>query len=204
MRTLQVLQALGRPFFCTIMTRLALLFLILLCSGYTTAQAQSPIANRVKAMAKQLPPSAQVVAKYTDNHRHGLYYIQDNRLFFADAETSRRSEVNFATEAYSKILSCWLSPDSNFIFIVVDRGSYASFYLDDGQELWRYDVRRKSPMNVGQGFKIVRQSGSIVISKASRCLNPDAPQSRQHWMAQDHYYDLYGKIIWAKDEYRVK
>jgi len=22
-------------------------------------------------------------------------------------------------------------------------------------------------------------------------------------MAQDHYYDLYGNIIWAKDEYKI-
>lgn len=166
--------------------------------------AQTPVANRVNAMAKSLAPQAKVVAKYTDNHRHCLYFTQADRLYRYDVETSRREDVNFTTDAYARILATWLSPDGNFFFIAVDRGANADFYLDDGQELWRYDSRKKTSYKVGQGFKIRREKESFVISRASRSLNPDAPQSKQQWMAQDHYYDLFGKVIWAKEEYRVK
>jgi hypothetical protein len=177
------------------------LLLLLWCCAVT---AQTPVANRIKAMTEALPKSAVVVAKYTDNARHCLYYILHNRLFCYDVLTDKSKEVNLVSSSYMRIITSWLSPDGNFFFVAVDRGSFAKFYLDDGQELWRYDSFTHRPLKVGQGFSIERQKGCFIIKRASRCLNPQAAQSRQHWMAQDHYYDLYGKNIWAKDEYQVR
>ncbi len=195
--------ACGRPFSVHIL-RLHHLISLLLLWTLTPAVAQTPVANRVNAMAKSLAPLAQVVAKYTDGHRHCLYFTQANRLYRYDVVTNRREDVSFAIKPYVKIMATWLSPDGNFIFIAIDRGANADFYLDDGKELWRYDSRKQTSYKVGQGFRIWREKGCFVISRASRSLNPDAPQSKQQWMAQDHYYDLFGKVIWAKEEYRVR
>lgn len=166
--------------------------------------AQTPVANRVKAVVKHLPKSAVVVAKYTDNHRHSLYYIYNNRLYFYDVLTGRKDDVVFTTDSYTKILSSWLSPDGNFFFIAIDRGAFAHFYLDDGQELCRYDSRTKRYTKVGQGYHIEKQKGCYVIKRASRCLNPKAPQHHQKWMGREHYYDLYGMVIFIKDEFPIK
>jgi hypothetical protein len=179
----------------------SLLVALLLC---TTAYSQTPVANRIKAMVRSLPSEAIVVAKYTDNHRHCLYYIEGNRLFCYDVMVNRREEVHFANGSYDKILSAWLSPDGNFFFIAVDKGNLVNSYMDCGQELWRFDSRTKRTYKVGVGFKIEHRKKCIVIKRGSRCLNPSAPPSRRRWMAQDHFYDPYGKVIWAKEEYEVK
>ena len=182
--------------------RLAIFFLLLTVS--VLAHAQSPLANRVKAYARHLPENAKLVAKYTDRMRHCVYYTIDNRLYCYDAVTNRSEDINFANKSYHQILATWWSPDGNFLLITIDKGSFSTFYLDDGQELWRYDTRKKTPLKIGQGFAIKRQKGCFVIKRASRCLNPKAERSLQQWMGQDHYYDLYGKTIWAKEEYRIK
>lgn len=57
--------------------------------------AQTPLANRVKAMARHLPAGAEVVSKYTDNHRHCLYYTLYNRLFRYDVVTNKSVGVEF-------------------------------------------------------------------------------------------------------------
>ncbi len=165
--------------------------------------AQTPVANRVKAVVAHLPRQASVVAKYTDVYRHCLYFTMANRLYQYDVLTDRQHDVSFTGNSYAHIITTWLSPDGNFFFIAVDRGNLSSFYLDDGQEVWRYDSRKHKTKKIGQGFCIEVQKGCIVIKRASRCLNPDAAPKHQQWMAQDHYYDLYGNIIWAKDEYKV-
>lgn len=166
--------------------------------------AQTPVANRIKGLIKTLPAGSTVVAKYTDNHRHCLYYVSGHRLYCYDVLTGQREDVNFSNSSYTHILSTWLSPDGNFFFVAVDKGSLSPFYLDSGQELWRYNSRTKRSFKVGQGYYIERHKEAIVIKRASRCLNPNAPQSHQRWMGQDHYYDLYGKVIFAKEEFEIK
>lgn len=184
--------------------RLRFVFLFLTLLSHTVAYSQTPVANRVKAVAGSLKKDAVVVAKYTDNHRHCLYYIEGDRLFCYDVMTNRREEIHFANSSYDKILSAWLSPDGNFFFIAVDKGTPANFYMDCGQELWRFDSRTKRTYKVGVGFRIERRKDNIVIMRGTRCLNPSAPPSRRRWMAQNHFYDLYGKVMWAQEEYEVK
>ena len=192
------------PILIKYILRLRFVFLFLTLLLHTMAYSQTPVANRVKAVAKSLQNDAVIVAKYTDNHRHCLYYIEGDRLFRYDVMTNRREEVHFTNSSYDSILSAWLSPDGNFFFIAVDKGTLVNFYMDCGQELWRFDSRTKRTYKVGVGFKIERRKGCIVIKRGNRCLNPSAPPSHRQWMAQDHFYDLYGKVIWAKDEYKVK
>lgn len=165
--------------------------------------AQTPVANRVKAVVAHLPCQARVVAKYTDVYRHCLYFTMANRLYQYDVLTDRQHDVPFTGNSYAHIITTWLSPDGNFFFIAVDRGNLASFYLDDGQEVWRYDSRKRKYKKIGQGFCVEVQKGCIVIKRASRCLNPNATPKHQQWMAQGHYYGLYGNIIWTKDEYKI-
>lgn len=169
-----------------------------------TCKAQTPVANRVKAFARSLNHEAHVVAKYTDNRRHCLYYTSGNRLFRYDVLTDEKTEVNFSTNSYAKILSTWLSPDGNYIFIAIDKGILAESYLINGQELWRYDSNGLKSKLIGSGFAIESKPKCIVIKKATRCLNPQAPADKQHWMAKNHYFNVDGTIIWAKEEYKIK
>ncbi len=167
-------------------------------------EAQKPIINRVSAAAKALTPKATQVARYKDGARHGMYYILQHRLYFYDVLTNMTREVNFTTSSYDKILTSWLSPDGNFFYLAIDRGSMVNDYMDGGQELWRFDSRTKRYTKIGQGFSIRHNKSCIWIKRATRCLNPSAKKTERRWMAQDHYYDSYGKVIWAKDEYEVK
>jgi hypothetical protein len=192
-----------RPYFINLQLRQRFHLLVVSLFSMIMAYSQTPVANRVKGVVKSLPKTSVVVAKYTDNQRHCLYYTDSNRLFCYDVISNRREETVFSNTSYNKILSTWLSPDGNFIFIAVDKGNLATSYMDAGQELWRYDSRNKRFIKVGVGFNIERKKGCIVIKRGTRCLNPSAPPDKQRWMAQNHFYDLYGKVIWAKDEYEV-
>lgn len=166
--------------------------------------AQTPVANRVKAVVKSLPAQAQVVAKYTDNQRHCLYYTLRNRLFRYDVKTDKREEISFSPNPYSSIITTWLSADGNAFFIALDRKNLVSFYLDNGQELWRYDSHTKQPKRIGVGFSISHLGERITIKRASRCLNPQAAQSRQRWMVCDHHYDGNGTPLGKGEEYKLK
>lgn len=181
---------------------LILLLTALLTVG--TAKAQTPVANRVKAVVSQLPEQASVVAKYTDVRRHCLYYTLRNRLYLYDVIKNKRSEVHFTDKSYKRIFATWLSPDGNYLFIAVDRGSLSLFYLNDGQQLWRYDSNTHRTLKVGQGFSIARRKGCFKIKQAWRCLNPNAQQRYQQWTARDHYYDPYGNVIFALGEYKIE
>ena len=191
---------------CANISTLKHLFLIIayLLVAHADAGAQTPIANRVKAVIKSLPTQAQVVAKYTDNQRHCLYYTLRNRLFRYDVKTNKREEISFSPNPYSSIIATWLSTDGNAFFIATDRKNLVSFYLDNGQELWSFDSHTKRPKRVGVGFSISRSGERITIKRASRCLNPQAAQSRQHWMVCDHHYDGNGTPLGKGDEYKLK
>ena len=165
--------------------------------------AQTPVANRIKAVIGHLPKDVTVVAKYTDNTRHSLYYILHNRLYRFDVLANTNEDVSFANEGYSRILASYLSPDDTFIFVAVDRGQLATFYPEDGQVLWRIDSRTRRTQRIQSGFKIEKQKDSFVVKKVCRCLNPKALPLQQKWMARNHYYDAYGKILSVKEEYRI-
>jgi len=169
-----------------------------------TAAAQTPVANRVKAMEKTLQKGAESVAKYTDNKRHCLYYTFHNRLYRYDVMTNKRENVEFATDAYNKIKATMLSPDGNFVFVIVDRGDLANFYLSDGQQLWRIDSRNLKSTKIGEGYDIKKNDKDFVIKKAHRCLNPNASRNAQKWTARDHHFDLTGHVLFASDEYKIK
>lgn len=184
-----------------LLRRLTLAILSLMLSF--GAMAQTPVANRIKAVIKHLPAGAQVVAKYTDNRRHCVYYTLRNRLFCYDVMTTHAVETFFSTDSYAHITATWLSPDGNFFFITVDKGNLAQFYLNDGKVLWRFDSRTQRAKKIGQGFDISHKPNGIIIKSAARCINPEAPQDRQHWTAQDHQYDNYGKNLNLGDEYQI-
>ncbi len=181
---------------------LIVLWTVLLSS--LLAAAQTPVANRVKAVIRHLPREAAVVAKYTDNARHSLYYTLHNRLYRFDVLKNTNEDITFADEGYSRILATYLSPDGNFVFIAVDRGSLANFYPDDGQVLWRIDSRTRKPLRIQSGFKVEKQKSCFVVRKAYRCLNPKALPQQQKWTARNHYYDLFGTVLFAKEEYPIK
>lgn len=172
--------------------------------SFGNSQAQTPVANRVKAVVKFLPSSATVIAKYTDNERHCLYFHQNNRLYRYDVVSNKKTEVNFSPKSYGKILSAWISPDGRYIFIAIDRGSLVKSYPIDGQSLWRYDSKSLQSSLIGEGYYIEHNNDNIIIKKGTRCLNPNAPASKRKWMAQDHYYENDGRVLYTKDEYKVK
>ncbi len=166
--------------------------------------AQTPIANRVKAVVRRLPAHAEVVAKYTDVSRHCLYYTNQNRLFRYDVRNNSREEVTFTTRSYATILATWLSSNGTGFFVAVDRKGMVPLYLDNGQELWFYDSHTRKSKLIGEGYSIIRTRDKITIRRASRCLNPSASRERQQWMIRDHHYDNNGTPLGKSDEYRMK
>lgn len=181
-----------------------LVFLLLFIGLTMPSNAQTPIANRVHAMAKAMEKKVKVVAKYTDNERHSLYYVARHRLYRWDALTNATQEVSFANNSYDTIIEAWISPDGNIIIVGVDRKSQTTQPLKNGQQVWKLDTRTGQNDLVGEGFSIERRKDCYVVKQATRCINPDALPERQRWMAKDHYYYLDGKVIWSKEEYEIK
>lgn len=186
------------------MKRYTLLYICLLLAAWTSVEAQTPVANRMKALEAHLPKTAKVVGRYSDNRIHALIFFQANRLFSYDVLNDRNREINFSTTGYSRIIRADLSPHSKYVMVVVDRQGLTDNYLDDGQELWRIDPLTHKSQLVGGGGRIERTVQNYIITKASRCLNPAAPKERQRWMVSDHIYELDGRVDYAKDEYLWK
>lgn len=171
---------------------------LLSCAGLS---AQTPVANRVHAAAKSLSRKAGVVAKYTDNRRHCLYFTENNRLFCFDVLKNRKSVVNFTTESYDRILASRLSPDGNFIFLLIEGKKSSPYALENNQTLWKYDSMKKKAERIGEGFGVSWDKKHIIIKKVMRCLNPYDPPERQRWMARNYHFDLFGKNLQVGDEY---
>lgn len=166
-------------------------------------QAQTPIANRVKAMAKHLPEGANVIAKYTDNKRHCLYYGLHNRLFRYDVIKNKSENVEFSSSGYARMLNTFVSPKGDFIFVVVAKIQDETTKPYDNEELWRYDSHSKKSSKIGSGFKVEKRKDYFVIKKVSKKKDSIHLMTRQRWTAKDYYFDLDGHIIWGKDEYQI-
>lgn len=171
-----------------------------------TASAQTPVANRVHTSASNLPANSRIVAKYTDNKRHCLYYCINERLYRYDVVNDKNQETCFSDKAYKSINNTFLSStDSRYIFIDIDLGRRHGNEPGTTHELWRIDTFTNKSTKIGSGCKISRHKDSLVITAFSRCCNPDAPVARQKWMVRDHYYYLEdGKTIFAKEEHQYR
>ncbi len=185
---------------------LYILTLILTISvSHPTTSAQTPVANRVRASAANLPANSRIVAKYTDNKRHCLYYCVNGRIYRYDVITDKNHEICFSNKAYRNINNTFLSTDSHYIFVDIDLGQRHGNEPGTTHELWRIDTFTNRYTRIGSGYKISRHKDSLVITAFSRCCNPNDPVTRQKWMVRDHYYYLEdGKTIYAKEEYQYR
>ncbi|MBQ6651866.1 MAG: hypothetical protein IJM81_00515 [Prevotella sp.] len=171
--------------------------------------AQTPIANRVRGMEKSLPKEAFVIARYTDDRRHCLYYKIGDRLFKYDVLDGIKTDLTISPSGYTRIINIWINDNHRYLIVAIDRRGLTETYLENGQELWRIDTYSGRRMKIGTGYKIalrgekpwLKQS-HYIISKASRCLNPKEPMKERNWMIRDHYFDMEGLPITITDEYR--
>lgn len=178
---------------------------ILVCMMYHhTTFAQTPVANRVKAAAKSLGKNTQVVAKYTDDKRHALYYTYNNRLYKYDVITNQKTDINFTNKTYDTIENTWLTPNGDCILISVDRRTQATQSMEDGKQLWKYNTFDNSSTFIGEGFEINMKADCIEIKKGTRYISNKTPTKGGYWMARNHYYYKDGNVIYSKEEYKVK
>jgi len=176
---------------------------VLLCLALS-AKAQTPVANRVRAMAARLPEGCKVVAKYTDDKRHCLYYTAHNRLYRYDVLTNKNHEVRFTTEAYSHILNTYITEQGAYVFVCVEKDLHPKEPPENVQELWRISSNDRRNKKIGEGFAIEKRPGCFIIKKVSKRIEPTSGRKKTRWMVQDHYYYLDGRTIWAKEEYEYK
>ncbi len=186
------------------MTLRRLKTLILFPFVSTILSAQTPIANRVNVAAGHLPKDASVVARYTDNKRHSLYYVRKDKLYCLDVVLNINEELNFTPHKYAKILSSSLSPDGEYMFICLDKGNKSGWALEDRFELWRINSYDRKSARIASGFTIDRTKEGFLLRETSRCLNPKAPKSRQRWMVRDHHFNMTGKATHTLAEYEYR
>ena len=171
------------------------------------ANAQTPVADRVRAAIKRLPTSIKVVAKYTDNARHCLYYILDHRLYCLDVIRNKNEEVDFP-ESYLKILDCYLIHKSKLLFVSIDRGSLSKTYAVDGQKLYMINPLTRRIKEIGSGYSIekgtLKGNECFCVSKAHKCLNPNAVIEKQQWIAREHFYGADGSVLYAGKEFKIR
>jgi len=175
-----------------------------------TAAAQSPIANRVKGVAMSLPKGSHEIARYTDERRHCLYYLRNDRIYKYDVIEGTNLDITISPEGYTKLLNVWLSSNKRYLFVAIDRKDLVNTYLEKGQELWRIDSYNGRRRKIGTGYRIrLRRENKYVekphfiISKASRCLNNKEALEYKNWMVRDYYFDFSeGGSFYTSDEYR--
>lgn len=171
------------------------------------AQAQTPVADRIRAAIKHLPKNIEVVAKYTDNQRHCLYYILDHRLYCLDVIKNKNEEVRFS-ESYLKILDCYLVKKGKLLFVSIDRGSLSKTYAVDGQKLYMINPLNRKIKEVGSGYSIkkstIKGNECFSIKKAHKFLNPNKVIKDQQWIAKEHFYSIDGAILYAGDEFKIR
>lgn len=114
--------------------------------------AQTPIANRIKTAALHLPKTASVLAKYTDNKRHCLYYILQNKIYCFDVVLNINEVLDFTQKPYKKIIASSISPDGNYMLICLDRGEQKNAMHTNRFELWRINSHNKNFQYIANGF----------------------------------------------------
>lgn len=173
----------------------------------TSALAQTPVANRVKAVIKHLPQKAEIVAKYTDNDRHCLYYLLDHRLYCYDVIKDKNGEVSFG-ENYLKVEHCYVISQGKMLFVSVDRGSLSKTYAKDGKRLYMINPLTRRIKTVGSGYDITKTTHDgnecFSVKTADGLLNPDASADRQQWIAREHFYDIDGSALSVGKEYKIR
>ena len=178
---------------------LCLLFIMCTCLA-----AQTPVANRVRVAARHLPQGATVLAKYTDNQRHCLYYIQGEKIFCLDVVLNINEELDFNQRTFKKVVSTSISNGGDYMFVVLDRGENTGWALEQRYELWRIDSKNRHFTPLGQGFKIEKTKEGYVLSQTVKCLNPRAPRTQQRWMVREQDYDEKGKPLPPQKPYEMK
>lgn len=171
------------------------------------SDAQTPVADRIRAAVKHLPASIEVVAKYTDNARHCLYYILDHRLYCLDVIKNKNKEVDFP-ESYLKILNYYLIHKGKLLFVSIDRGSLSKTYAVDGQKLYMINPLTRRIKEVGSGYSIekstLKGNECFCIKKAHKCLNPNEVIEKQKWVAREHFFSTDGSVLYAGKEFKIR
>lgn len=178
-------------------------FLFAFILGFQVLFAQTPIANRVRMAAKKLPEKSEIVAKYTDNKRHSLYYIFENRLYCVDVYKNRIREVQFSNRNYERIRSWRISPSAAYMLFIVDKGRQHR-NENDRFELWRLNSFDRKSKCLDTGYRITRSNEEYIVTKRLNVINPDAPKKNRKWLLQDYSYDMEGNTLFRKEAYKEK
>ena len=187
----------------SVLRRIMVLTILPLYSSFILAQ--TPIANRVKVAARSLPESASVIAKYTDNDRHSLYYTKENKIFCLDVVLNINEELDFTSHGYDKILATYISPGGEFMLFCIDKGQKdTNDILEERYELWQVNSNNRAFKCIASGFTIEKSKDGFTLRKKSKCLNPKAPKAQQRWMVRDHQFDHSGNPTLTQDEYEFK
>lgn len=128
-------------------------------------KAQTPVAIRVKAIIKTLPSSAVIVAKYTDNDRHSLYYILNQRLYIYDVLENRNTELTFTEKEYRDISKSFISPDGHEVFIVTTDINNIDHNNNNDNTLWKINSKNKKAIKLYQGEEIIKTKKNILIKR---------------------------------------
>lgn len=163
--------------------------------------AQTPIANRINVAARHLPKGAVVIAKYTDNERHCLFYYNENRIYCLDVILNINEQLNFAPKDDEQILTTYLSSDRRQMLFCSDSGNNKNDVIKERFQLWSIDSYNRQFKKIAKGFTIDKTREGFTIRRRSRCINPQAPKAHQRWMVQDLQFDLNGRLVKTGQEY---
>lgn len=164
-------------------------------------KAQTVVANRVKAAASSLPNDCRIVAKYTDNQRHCLYYIANDRLYKYDVLTNKNSDIRFSPNAYSRIIKTYVTENGDYLFVCVDKDLNAKEPPENVQELWRVNPSNNRSIKIGEGFSIKRVKDGFVIKELVDKKTSRSGDENSQWTVRDHHFYADGQSKWAEEEY---
>jgi len=177
---------------------------LILCTFVSIALAQTPIANRVKSVVQHLPQKAAIVAKYTDNDRHCLYYIYNGRLYKYDVVKNANDEVDFTTRGYRSIDNAFIEENGAYLFIITETTRRNQEEPINRKDLWRIDTMKGKAKKIDSGFSVKRKKEGFEVKRADDCINPNARAEKRQWNARTHVYDFEGKPSSTTKSYVIK
>jgi len=187
-----------RHFICTQACAISIFFAALLLLS-APATAQTIVANRVKAAAASLPKGSRIVAKYTDNKRHSLYYIANDRLYKYDVLTNTNSDVRFTTSPYSHIVNTYVTEHGRYIFVCVDKNGSGKADRKNSQELWRITPDENTCKMIGRGFAVQKVNDIFVIKVFVERKATASGDENSRWTVRERHFYLDGQSRWMEE-----
>jgi len=132
------------------------------CSGNSSKPLS--VEEAIDSINNYLPDKSIVVARFPDEQRHGLYYLNSGVMYFFDAKTKNLEEIGISGINSGNIQTARLTEDEKFIMI----------QAKDGQQLraFRLNTENRNIVDLQKSEQIVEQDTVKTEKEEKKAYRP--------------------------------